>query len=349
MTCNKDDKVLYKYYSLAEKDIGYTLAVLEGGYVWLANPAEFSDCFDNPLSFSKHFNIDPFPMTCNTLRPEHMRETYKYLKDEREKYENTVKGDRVFYWGDEKLHHPLVNKFMNIWEEIKPNYRMRCTIDGLRSFLFNELGICCFTSDNGNPFMWDKYASGYSGLCAEFAFDEYRFPKKIEYSKEKAIKTTDDETNELRPSLIGILKNPTKFDNQFFVKTKEYLGEQEYRHLEYFVPSHYNQLFPTSDDEKEKRKREQYKPRLKSICFGYRTTRAMRKICCRLVAQDVEILQFESDPYFVDRLKRPTITTTSNKDPLTAGDVVRYIDKGAISFNADSKKLQSILKLLNDF
>ncbi len=30
MTCNKDDKVLYKYYSLAEKDIGYTLAALEG-------------------------------------------------------------------------------------------------------------------------------------------------------------------------------------------------------------------------------------------------------------------------------------------------------------------------------
>ena len=307
------DRVFYKYYSLAPESIKYTLAALEGNYVWAAKPAEFSDPHDNPYTLSRHFGHNLFKEHNKLVTPEGIEAVYRELQENRSTLTLPDRMDEPSWKRYSILYDSFVCEFCDLCSgkrgPVKDLFRE------LSKYLESAIGICCFTTDCENPFMWDKYASGYSGFCAEYKFVETP-PVPVKY-KESRLKLDFYET----------LRNPDILWDSFFVKLPHYKEEKEYRVL-YFTDKSVKFFDPDNKDHRKFRGAQ-----MTSLFFGHKTPPELVRVCCQLAPDHVGFGRFNVEGTWA---KARISGFACGGVPLTAKD---YKDDKKLMENHDKERL----------
>lgn len=273
------DQMFYKYYSLAPESIEYTLAAIEGNYIWATKPSEFSDPYDSPHALSRHFGGNLFKVHNRKVTREGINAIYQEIQKNRSELTLPNEIDEATWDRYAALYDAFVSKFCDLWSGKKSTGKD--LFQELSAYIEHQVGICCFTTSPLNLFMWDKYASGYSGICAKYKFVE-EIPSPVKYPE-------NYRGGGLKLDFYETLRNPEILWESFFVKLPHYKEENEHRIL-YFTSEPDRICDPDGKGHRKFRGAQ-----LLSLYFGNKTPPELVRVCCQLAPGHVALARLAVD------------------------------------------------------
>ena len=253
----EDPRFLYKFYPINRN----SLDSLVRGYIWLGDPGNFNDPFDNVVSFNRKIKKE------SCFEYFDLDEVVELSKVANEKYIEIGEGDSIF-----NLYRAIL-KWSGSREELK-DWILRT-----HELVLSNLGMACFSSSPYEDLMWSHYADGHRGFCLEFYRDgvlNSPYCREITYVEEIPEKV----------SLLEFIENYYDFAiKNLYVKKKMWSYENEWRFFKSF-----NFWFPVDIC-----KRKETGLRLKSIIFGLRTSEEDKRMLMKILSSLNEFYCVEPD------------------------------------------------------
>jgi hypothetical protein len=191
--------VLFKYCSMATQEkMEHTMDILKNQQLFYSAPDSFNDPFECQMNIS--FNA---PMDVKNKKATEMLKKNPNMTDSEAK---RLAPER--------------------WKQIEQG-----GTDRLRSLLYNNAGVVCFSTIKDDILMWAHYAGGHNGICIEFSLDEkyMAFEDHVNFFKQARRVNYEKEMPRVNFYTTGDIKI---LNAAILTKSEHWVYEKEFRIIE---------------------------------------------------------------------------------------------------------------------